>query len=306
MRIATLNVQNLRLREDASGPHFDGARDEIIPLPRLSEGARALDARDRALTALLLKNADADVVALQEVFDQRTLDAFHDTYLIPIGAAYTYRICLPGNDGRRHVALISRRPLENIMSHARVSYDALDLSPPAGVTGTAPVFRRDCLVATCGGVRFFVVHFKAPSDPASLEVVRLEVLAVRKLISDYCPDPGSVWFVLGDVNVSDVAKGDVLEPLTTNFAVDLGALETTDALWTYFNATYQSYARPDRILASPAASRSCGGFEIRREGMSRAAGDSGPRLPGVGHVRPRASDHALLATNVRFPDPGGR
>jgi endonuclease/exonuclease/phosphatase family metal-dependent hydrolase len=298
MRMATLNVQNLRLREDAQGPHFDGARDKIVPLSRLSEDERAIDRQDRALTARLLLNANADVVALQEVFDQNTLDAFHETYLAPLGALYRHRVCLPGNDGRRHVALMSRLPLEHVVSHASLRYADLDLPPPSGVSASAPVFRRDCLAASCGGARLFVVHFKAPSDPISLAVVRLEALATRRLIERYCPDPASLWLVLGDVNVSDVPEGDVLLPLTQNFAVDLGAREATGAAWTYFNAAYHSYARPDRILASPAAAKLCRGFEVRREGMSlAAAADARPRLPGVGQVRPRASDHALLAVS---------
>jgi hypothetical protein len=299
MRFATLNVQNLRLREDARGPHFDGARDEIVPLSRLSEHERALDRQDRTLTAQLLMNANADVVALQEVFDQPTLDAFHETHLAPLGALYRHRVCLPGNDGRRHVALMSRLPFEHVVSHAGLTYADLDLSPPPGASASAPVFRRDCLAASCGGVRLFVVHFKAPSDPMSLAIVTLEVLAMRKLIERYCPDPASLWLVLGDVNVSDIPEGDVLAPLTSNFAVDLGARETTGGAWTYFNAIYQSYARPDRILASQMAAKHCRGFEVRREGMSLAAGaDAGPRLPGVGHARPRASDHALLAVEL--------
>src|SRR5262245_59520571 len=103
MRIATFNLQNLRLREGAGGPHFDGARDEVMPLSKLSAEARALDVRDRALTARLIAEADADVLAVQEVFDQRSLDAFHELLLAPLGARYPHRICVPGNDGRRHV-----------------------------------------------------------------------------------------------------------------------------------------------------------------------------------------------------------
>lgn len=299
MRIATFNVQNLRLREDARGAHFDGARDEIMPLSKLSAEARALDAADRALTAQIIAYADADVLALQEVFDQRTLDAFHAAYLAPLGVAYPHRVCLPGNDGRRHVALLSRLPLADVQSHANCSYADFDLDAPEGGVDAAPVFRRDCLVASIGTITVLVVHFKAPSSSAMLAVTEAEALAVRKIIARRFTDPASGhWLVLGDVNVSDVASGDVLEVLTKDFSVDLGVGHPPSERWTYFNAKHGSYARPDRVLASPALAPICKALTVHRAGMSRAAADAGARLDGVGDVRPRASDHALLSVEV--------
>jgi predicted extracellular nuclease len=282
MRFATFNVQNLRLRNDPGGAHFDGARDEIIPLSKVSAEGREMDRQDRVLTARLIAEAGADVVALQEVFDQRTLDAFHDAHLAPIGARYPHRVCVPGNDGRRHVALMS------------------ELEPPAGETASSRVFRRDCLTAICGGVRVFVVHFKAPADEASLAVVRLEALAVRDLIERTFPSGGGDWIVLGDVNLSDVPVGDAIEALTgDDFSRDLALQLPAEERWTYFHERRASYARPDRILASSVLAPRCRDFRIWREGMSRAAeAYSGERLAGVGAVRPRASDHAMLTVDV--------
>ncbi|WP_395645695.1 endonuclease/exonuclease/phosphatase family protein [Terricaulis sp.] len=296
MRIATFNVQNLRLRED----HLDGARDEGVPLAKLSAEERALDARDRALTAQVIANADADVLALQEVFDQRTLDAFHDAHLAPISALYPHRICVQGNDGRRHVALMSRMPWAQLQSHATLNYADIGLDPPNGETASASVFRRDCLTASIGGVLILNVHFKAPSDAATLEVTRREALAVRKLIERRFADPGDArWMIIGDLNVNDVPVGDVLDVLTAGFAVDLAADQPAAERWTYFNAHYNSYARPDRVLVSPALAPLCRNFEVRREGMSSAAlAYGGARLDDVGLVRPRASDHALLVVEV--------
>lgn len=302
MRIATFNVQNLRLRENADGLHFDGARDQIVPLSRLSAEAKALDGKDRALTARLLADANVDVVALQEVFDHRTLDSFHDMQLAPLGALYPHRICVPGNDGRRHVAVMSRTPLEDVQSHAALTYTEIGLAPPSGETASARVFRRDCLAVSCGGVRLMIVHFKAPDHAMSLAVVRLEALAVRRLIERRFSDPASGhWFVLGDVNVDDVPASDVLEALTKDFAIDLAATLPAQERWTYFHANGGSYSRPDRILASPAAAALCRTLEVRREGVSlAAAAHRGPRFPEVGRIRPRSSDHALLAVDVNI------
>jgi exonuclease III len=300
MRIASFNVQNLRLREDAGGPHFDGARDEITTLAKLGPADRALDLEDRALTARLIAEADADILALQEVFDQRTLDRFHDAHLAPAGALYPHRVCLPGNDGRRHVALMSRRPLAQVQSHAALTYADLGLDPPAGESATARVFRRDCLTASCDPIWLLGVHFKAPADAASVAVVRLEAHAVRRLIERRFATPAAgLWLVLGDVNVNDVPGADVLDVLSGDFAVDLAARMPADQRWTYFSAQSGRYARPDRMLASPALAPLCRSIEVRREGMSRAAhAYAGPRFSDVGEVRPRASDHALLAIDV--------
>jgi len=296
MRIATFNVQNLRLREGPEGGHLDGARDEVVALNKLSEADKALDARDRALTARLIAEADADVLALQEVFDQRSLDHLHDALLSPLGARYPHRICVPGNDGRRHLAWMSRTPLENVRSHATLTYDDVGLTPPDGKPGGARVFRRDCVAAMADGLLLLNVHFKAPADSASLAVTRGEVLATRTIIERTKEDR---WVIAGDLNVGDAASGDILWPVTREFGVDLGAAHAPQERWTYFNATYASYARPDRIVVSPALAAQRPVLSTFRQGMSRAARlHTGDRFDDVGEVRPRASDHALLAVDT--------
>jgi exonuclease III len=86
MRIATFNVQNLRLRHPGGEDRLDGARDGDA-----AEDA-ALDPVDRRLTAAVIRDMRADVVALQEVFDSETLDHFHDRVLVPGGVApYPHR-----------------------------------------------------------------------------------------------------------------------------------------------------------------------------------------------------------------------
>jgi hypothetical protein len=104
MRIASLNLQNLRLLRDGGRAHLHGARDRDEPaMPEHDEP-------DRRLTAGLLAATGADVLALQEVFDAESLDFFHDHYLAPVAGPYRNRLCLPGNDGRGlDVAVMARR-----------------------------------------------------------------------------------------------------------------------------------------------------------------------------------------------------
>jgi hypothetical protein len=62
------------------------------------------------MTAKVIAYAQADIVAMQEVFDAQTLDFFYEHFLLPAGSlSYPSRICLPGNDGRGlDVAVLSK------------------------------------------------------------------------------------------------------------------------------------------------------------------------------------------------------
>lgn len=140
MRICSFNVQNLRLRNREGHPRFDGARDNI---PEDSEPhATALDLADRRLTAAVLAHADADVICLQEVFDLESLDFFHDHLLRDAGGkTYPYRFCFPGNDGAgRDVALLSRLPVSEVTSHARLTAADLGLDDSSGRKPGNPIF----------------------------------------------------------------------------------------------------------------------------------------------------------------------
>ena len=307
MRLVTLNVQNMRLRDVAGHSHLDGARDDDIEIDRGSAAAD-LDAQDRRLTARLLAEADADVVALQEVFDQETLDHFHDQVLLVEGVrAYPHRICLPGNDGRGlDVALMSRLPIDRAASHAAVTAADLDLDPLPG-HADQPIFRRDCLEADIAGLTFFVCHFKAPHPDAEAArpVRRLEALAVRRLVERRFPAPEREhWIILGDLNEPADAAGSgeaAIAPLLGGFACDLLERVCPTDRWTYHEPTSGRYSQPDAILVSPALAAKFPDARPRilRAGLgTEAALYTGRRLPGVGRHRPRASDHAALMIEI--------
>lgn len=305
MRIASFNVQNLRWREGDEGPHMDGARDTDAPE---DAGSTALDRHDRRLTAQVLLDIDADVVALEEVFDQATLDRFHDTFMLPTGArAYPYRTCLPGNDGRgQDVALLSRVPMADIRSHAQLTPRDLDMK--AGADTDRPIFRRDCLMATVRSLTLVVCHFKAPyPDPETAwNVRRREALAVRHLIRQRFPDnDAGYWLILGDLNEPSQAlagKDSAISPLTEDFGIDLLARVPAADRWTYLERDAHRRSCPDTMIASPALARDWPNARpiIVREGMGREVGDGrAGHLGGVGWHRPHASDHAALV--IEFP-----
>jgi len=313
MRIATLNVQNLRLLQDDGGGRLRGAWDSDDPEDP------GLDPVDRRLTAALIGEVGADVVALQEVFDRATLEHFHDRFLLPAGMApYPERICLAGNDGRGlDVALLSRRRVDRVQSHADLRPGDLGIAPPEGTDPGLPVFRRDCLMAVIGRLTLFVCHFKSPyPDAAQARAVRrAEAWATRRLVERYFDRPAEgLWLILGDLNEPEERAGSragsragegaarAIAPLEGDFSVDLMARRPAGDRWTYHDPHSGRYHCPDKLLASPALAALYPGArpEVIRKGLGReSARFAGPRLAGVGQHRPHASDHAAVA--VDFP-----
>ncbi|KPQ08339.1 MAG: Exonuclease III [Rhodobacteraceae bacterium HLUCCA12] len=303
MRIATFNVQNLRLRTGPRGPRYDGARDQDMPADS-DAGAAALDLADRRLTAAVIARADADVIGLQEVFDRATLDHFHDYLLRQAGCApYPHRVCLPGNDGAgRDLALMSRRPLDAVASHAGLMPADLGLDHHPGARPGRPVFCRDCLVVRIGALTLFLSHFKAPWPEPAFHQRQLEALAVRALIARHCPEPEALWLVLGDLNepFSDDDAASAIAPLLGENSVDLVARMEPGERWTWAAPDGTHYTRPDAMLASPALAARFAQARPRalRQGLGHeAARHPGPRLGDVGTHRPHASDHALLVVD---------
>jgi endonuclease/exonuclease/phosphatase family metal-dependent hydrolase len=308
MRIATFNVQNLRLRHPAGRARLDGARDEDLPEDSGPQAA-ALDLADRRLTAAILTRADADVVCLQEVFDIESLDYFHDHLLRHAGGpTYPYRFCLPGNDGAgRDVALMSKRPVEEVVTHAKFTARDLNFENLPGVEPDKPVFRRDCLMVRIGALTLLLCHFKSPWPDARAAwiVRRLEALAVRRLIERrFGQDENALWLIIGDLNEpgDEPAEERAIAPLTQSFSADLIERVPEGERWSYYEPAVERYSSPDYLLASPALAKNWPDARpyALREGLSGEIGRyEGPRLPDVGHHRPRASDHAPLV--VEFP-----
>lgn len=301
MRIATFNVQNLRLRSRHGSPVLDGAEDQYqLDQKRPTHLARA----DRVETARVIADAKADIIALQEVFDLASLDFFHDQFLLPQGSpAFPYRYCLKGNDGRGlNVAVLSRKQPTSVKSHAEVTGDELGLSHLPTDLRTRPIFRRDCLELVFGTVTLFICHFKAPyPDPDRAKIIReAEARAVRQIVASRFEDPAHKnWIVLGDFNEPARSVADersAIETLKADFAVDLLDRLAPGADWTYELPETHGHSRPDRILVSPSLARKYPDVcpRIIRSGMkaTRQASD-GEAIHGS-PSKPVASDHALV------------
>jgi len=304
MRLGTFNVQNMRLRQVDGQNRLDGAMDGDEP------GCETLDPvqtalADRKLTAAVIHAANADLVALQEGFDQATLEHFHSAFLAPLGLDYPHRICLEGNDGRSmDVAVLSRKPLEDVRSHAGLRFSDIGLRAPEGHEACERIFRRDCLAVRCDGLWIFVCHFKAvgdTNDPGH-HIRRAEADALRAIIEGAVPEPEtSPWVALGDFNAHDRRDAADLAVLGPGFAVDLTMDLPADDRWTYFHRQTGACTCPDRIFVSSVLAAQTPRRNIRliRRGMAREARPvDTERFADVGYQRPHASDHALLMADL--------
>ena len=306
MRIATFNVQNLRLRHGPGGPRLDGARDADDPGDD-TPAAAGLDPADRRLTAAVLAQADADIVVLQEVFDRATLDFFHESYLIPAGLApYPVRLSLGGNDGHgRNLAVLARRAFDDVVSHAAMTAVDFGLPPLPGRDPAQPLFRRDLLMLDLPGLTLLAVHFKAPwpDRAAAWTVRRHEALALRRVIEARFAAPETApWLILGDLNEphSEPSRDRAAAPVLPPFTIDLLDRLAPEDRWTYAVPEGGLHARPDVMLASPALAAAFPDAcpAILRAGLGRETGAAPPALPGTGWHRPHASDHAALVVDL--------
>ena len=308
MRVATFNIQRLRLRQRIGKAQLDGACDGDFPENGNAE-TPALDRKDRELTAAVIKRLNADVIALQEVFDQQTLDYFHDELLLDSGVdPWPHRLCLQGNDGRGFdVALMSRIPLSDVRSHANVTCADLGLEPLAEHGPDERIFRRDCLRATAGSLTIYVCHFKAPypDKDRSFFLRRREAEAVRLLIErDMSGRADPLWLIAGDLNepAGEQESGEkaIAPLLDKGFATDLLSRIPESERWTFHDPATGTYSHPDALLASPALAAAFPNTvpSLVREGMELAAARyAGPHLAGLGRHRPHASDHAALCVD---------
>ena len=308
MRLATFNVQNLRLRQRQGRLVLDGAVDQDFDArPRSIDQ----DIADRQLTAEVIANVQADVLALQEVFDIQTLDFFHEQFLLQAGSPpYPARICLPGNDGRGlDVAVLSKRQPTHIKSYADMTGLDFGLTNLPEDLRDYPLFRRDCLQLDFETFTLFVCHFKAPyPDVDKAQIVReAEARAVRKIVERSFPNPKDErWMILGDFNEPSWGHGSnasALAPLKQGFSEDLLDRLVHGTDWTFEVPDTHVHSRPDRIFISPRLAQEYPKVvpQIVRTGMTRYLSEPGTLASrDAQQTQSHASDHALVYAD--FPD----
>jgi endonuclease/exonuclease/phosphatase family metal-dependent hydrolase len=304
VRIATFNVENLfaRFRFEEDVDPEDAVRDGW----NVNETAfRIQDEDSKRLTGHSIREARADVVALQEVENLDTLKRFRSQYL---GGrrAYPYALSIDGNDPRLiDVAVLSKHPVVHVRSHQEVR------------RGNSYVFSRDCLeVDLLVGDRpltLYVNHLKSMLDQHDPKNGRrntrarrvLQAREVRRIVTErFGRDAGRHPFViLGDLNdyleTDEAGSSGIRELVRWRQVEDVGARLPADDRWTHYfpgdadRELLEGYHQLDYLLVSRSlADRVQGVPEIVRKGLPTGARRyEGPRFRGVGRVFPKASDH---------------
>lgn len=222
----------------------------------------------------------ADVLVLQEIGPRPYLDELQRD-LRADGCDYSRAVLAEAGDAERHVALLSKRSLEDVRTESTLEFS---------YGGTTERVKRGLLEATIrtasGPLTIFALHLKSrysdrPEDPLC-ELRRAgEATAIRNAVLKRFPDPAAARFViLGDCNDTKVSRamqrllrrGDVV------IATLLTATDSRREAWTYRYAREDSYARFDHILVSP-------GLNPAVEGGAARIYD-GPGVDGASDHRP--------------------
>ena len=302
VRVATFNVENLfarwKFNKDID-PDKANERGWIVEETHFEE----LGMEDKAITALAVKEIDADIVALQEVEGVDTLKHFRTDFLGGF-SAYKHVAGIDGNDPRLiDVAVLSKWPITHVRSYQH-------LRDPE-VKGKE-LFSRDCLEVDIDldgeTITLFVNHLKSMINTREETRGKRERQAtgVKQIIEDrFGPTPGDANFiVLGDFN--DYLETDEQGESGIKALVEWDQVENViarldpDDQWTHYWAKGKDYKQLDYILLSKSlAEANSGKPDIMRKGTpKRATRYAGERFEGVGDDKPKASDHCPVVMEI--------
>jgi endonuclease/exonuclease/phosphatase family metal-dependent hydrolase len=233
--------------------------ENYVAANRLVEGTYRRDypkpEAEKAALRAVVHATRPDVLALQEVGPEPYLEEFQRD-LRREGLDYPHRAHLVAADPDRHVAVLSRRPLQRVVGHTDLTFRYLD--------GPERVKRGLLEVAIEHAGRewtIFVVHLKSrhtnrADDPASARRRAGEAEAVRDAVLRRFPEPTTAYFlVVGDCN--DAPRNRPLRALQrrgrTLIALPVPAADDRGDTWTHYYRRDDAYTRVDYVLASPAA-----------------------------------------------------
>lgn len=246
------------------------------------------------MTAKVIDDVAADVLAVIEAEDRVALVKFHQQLLEPINARYASIMLIDGNDERGiDVGLLTRRNfvIESIVSHVDDSRNG------------SRIFSRDCpeyTVRTPSGttVRVLVNHLKSKiGSPASSNARRKEqAKRVRAIYDQRRAEGVSRIAIVGDFN--DTPTSDPLRPLLGSGS-DLKDVFTHPQFagdgrpGTYGNGTASN--KFDYLLLSPALWSKVTAAGVHRLGVwGGTNGTIFPHYPEMTEPVHAASDHAAV------------
>lgn len=292
-RLATFNCENLFARYQFK-ENFTGNPSQGWSINETTFDI--LDEPQKKVTGQAIREADADILCLQEVENLPTLERFASRYCAP--QKYKHRLLIDSHDPRNiDVGVLSRFPILTIRTHR-------DLRTP---NNKAFLYSRDCLEVTLGvdGKEFtvYVNHLK------SMMGGRDETHARRKEQADHVAGiVKSRWGAKLEGNFAVV--GDLNDYIDADTALDVlvkkPLVNIVDRLpkvdqWTHYWAGGGEYRQLDYILLPGPLDKAQGNPVpgVVRKGLPwRATNYTGPRFDDVGENEPKASDHCPLFVDL--------
>lgn len=276
-----------------------GGRDEWIGWVELR--TEAVDEVATQMTARVVHEVNADVLAVIEAEDRIALTRFNDQLLKPIHATYDGIMLIDGNDDRGiDVGLFTRKPtaIESMVSHVD------------DMKSGKRIFSRDCVeytirVSNSTKILVMVNHFKSKgfgSQTTSNAKRKEQAQRVRKIYDDRRSQGIDMIAIVGDFN--DTPDSDPLSPLLANQS-DLKDIFTHPKFvddghpGTFGNGNKSN--KIDFILLSPALFSKVTNAGVERRGVwGGKNGTLFPHFPEITKAIQAASDHAAIFADLNL------
>jgi len=276
----------------------DGRDDWIGWLDLKIEAVNEVSTR---MTAKVINEIAADVIAVVEAESRPSLVRFHDDVLtLPQGVSYQHIMLIDGNDDRGiDVAIMARNGfhIESIRSHVDDE------------TNNKRIFSRDCAeyhITTPASDELIVLvnHFKSKgfgSQAANNAKRKQQAERVREIYDDLRSDGASNVVIVGDFN--DTPDSEPLKSL----------LKQSDLKDISEHPSFDDQGRPgtfgtgtasnkiDYILLSPEIFAKVTGGAIFRMGVFGGVnGTLFPHFPEITKAAEAASDHAAIVADINL------
>jgi len=285
------------IKRTSAGPQVvaDGREDWIGWVELKKEAVNEIATQ---MTAKVIKEVNADILAVIEADDRIALTHFNDQLLKSINSQYRGIMLIDGNDDRGiDVGLFTKPGFEvrTIVSHVDDEQDG------------KPIFSRDCpeyLVQVSDNKQILVMvnHFKSKgfgSPTESNARRKAQATRVQEIYNQRKTEGFDFIAVVGDFN--DTPTSDPLKPLIDN----------TDLKDIFKHATFDDGGRPgtfgtcsasnkiDYLLLSPALFNRVTSGGVFRKGIF--AGANGTIFPHFDEIKKpihSASDHAAVFADI--------
>lgn len=297
VRIATFNVENLFARYNFRS-NFNPVENDGFTVNDIAYSI--YNDVNKKITALAIKDVNADVICLQEVESMAILEKFNSEYLASL--KYKYRMLIDSHDPRKiDVAVLSKHPIIYARSYRDERNDS----------NTTWKFSRDCLEVNISIdsklLTVYVNHFKSLMGGRSNTYNRRkeQVDRVSEIITDHWKDKDydGNFIVLGDFNDYLDNQTSLTSLVNHEGLVNVSKDLSSDEGWTHYWASGGSYSQLDFILISKTLAENNDNIrpEIMRKGLPwRADKYTGERFDEVGEDSPKASDHAPLFIDLQL------